>query len=142
MLHVRWFIRDCHVFCALQGSAVFGSLQCERWCGDAAIVVGLLIMGYMVMQANADQMCFCMQLEQAAPEDAFCKVQLRGRPKDCYQALLQILSHAAAAYSSDRWKDARQDAAVWQIQDQVCELICLYNAPGQWPHSVSHGIAV
>lgn len=60
-----------------------------------------------------------MQLEQPNPADDICTVQLQGSQPDCYKALLQILQHAATAHSSDQWKDARRDAAVWQIQEQA-----------------------
>lgn len=68
---------------------------------------------------TANHKAAAVQLDQPNPADDFCTVQLQGESKDCYQALLQILQHAATAHSSDQWKDARRDAAVWQIQDQV-----------------------
>ena len=100
---------------------MFGSLQCERMCNGAAILVNFeLLDTYHNAGTSSPGRIVAVQLEVPNPGDDFSSVQLQGGPKECYQALLQILSHAASAHSNDTWKDARQDAAVWQIHDQVC----------------------
>ena len=107
---------------AVQGAAVFGSLQCERRCSGASILV---ILDASIRHLSCPIVLFkllrVVQLNHTSSDNAACEVQLQGSAKDCCQALLQILQHAATAHSSDTWKDATRDAAVWQIQDQVKE---------------------